>query len=116
MRIFVAKTNPSYQIGITLMNSYGLVISKMFNIDYGVSLDFKEGYNDLEIVIKRPNLLPGVYKLNFGLVYAFGIEVYDKVEDAISFDYEINDVLGTGIPLTSDRGIKWYNVSFRLAN
>lgn len=116
VRVFVKKIDPTYQLAMIMTNNFGLLITMMFNTDYGVSFDFKEGYNDVLVRVASPNLLPGIFKINFYLQYNFGVQVYDKVEDKISFEYEISDVLGTGVPLLPNRGLKWYNVNYQVSN
>ena len=70
------------------------------------------GPNKVNIILDKPNLLPGTYTVTVNAVYNYGWEVYDIVEECVSFTLVSADVLGSGIPLYNDRGKVWFHVKY----
>ena len=106
------ETVPSLQIGIRIFDMHGVLISTFYNSDYSFELSQNMGPNKVNIILDKPNLLPGTYTVTVNAVYNYGWEVYDIVEECVSFTLVSADVLGSGIPLYNDRGKVWFHVKY----
>ncbi len=97
---------------IMLHDSNEQLITSLFSLDFGTDLKLKKGYNSTRITVKKPNLLPGDYKISLSVLYNYGSQVYDTINDCITFTMLVADVTGTGVPFLSDRGKMWFDTEF----
>ncbi len=105
----------SLRILVEILNSFGEIISSMYDSDSGFNLTNIEGEKHISLVIRDIRLIPGKYYLSISLISKllnYKYEGYDEIDKAISFDVENQLIIDRN--LTHQTGIilllpDWYN-------
>jgi lipopolysaccharide transport system ATP-binding protein len=105
----------SVRILVEILNSFGEIISSMYDSDSGFSLTNIEGKKHISLVMRDIRLIPGKYHLSISLISKilnYRYEGYDEIDKAISFDVE--NQLISDRKLTQQTGIilllpEWYS-------
>jgi lipopolysaccharide transport system ATP-binding protein len=102
------------RILVEILNSFGEIISSIYDSDSGFSLTNIEGKKHISLVMRDIRLYPGKYHLSISVISEIlnhRYEGYDEIDKAISFDVE-NQLISDRI-LTHQTGIflllpEWY--------
>ncbi|HJU88189.1 MAG TPA: ABC transporter ATP-binding protein [Gemmatimonadaceae bacterium] len=104
------------QLLIWLATVEGQQICAFSNGDTRQEWDLSPGRYVARARLSDVHLLPRSYTLSLQLIVDWGAEVLDDCRDALTFSVLGRDVLGTGVPLLSNRGVTWFPATFTVAS
>jgi hypothetical protein len=101
------------QVMIGISTAEGTPVASSSNGDYRAEWDVAAGPWRVVADFPSVRLLPRAYSVSVRAVIAWGTDVFDEVEHAVTFVVAGRDVLGTGVIPLADRGVTWMPTEFQ---
>jgi hypothetical protein len=102
------------QLSLAFRTLDGILVATLCSGDVRTEWNVEPGRHRITARLHTNQLLPRVLSMSVRLMRHFGSEIYDNVPEALTVTILERDVLGTGIPLLSDRGLVWMPADYWL--
>jgi lipopolysaccharide transport system ATP-binding protein len=99
---------------VGLSTTEGTRLCTLANRDYREVWELYPGSYDVTVRMTSVRLLPRVHTITLRTAPAYGADVYEHLQDVLSFPVLERDVLGGGVPLLADRGVTWFPARFEV--
>jgi lipopolysaccharide transport system ATP-binding protein len=114
VELWVRQRIRRLQCLIWLATVEGSPVCALSNGDYRQEWDLRPGSYRVTIRVPAVRLLPRSYVATVQAVTDWGAERYDEVREAVRFQVQSRDVLGTGVALLENRGVIWMPATYHL--
>lgn len=108
------KTYEDIKFSLDLRDASGNHLSNILNQNVGKSIHLKSGKNTVSLKIENIRLMPGSYSLStFIASDVYNTEIFDWVEDAVSFTVPAYDVYGQGAMPANNGGVIYLDYDYK---
>jgi lipopolysaccharide transport system ATP-binding protein len=102
------------QLLIWISTAEGAPVCAISNGDYRHEWDVSRGSYRVTIRLPKIRLLPRTYSITAEAILNWGADRLDEVRDAVRFQVQGRDVLGTGVALLANRGVTWMPAEYAI--